>query len=234
MDFSQGELVSEHFAVRFKTVDTAALFKRKFEESQAALKNAPARSEPSSNSTPATVIPQAQPSKTDEQAVAAQAEEEAADEDQEDEQDEEDYEDVEESIMFEKRCTLSSLEGEGSEKTWVLLGTGNLKIVYDDEMLCARIVVEDVNEQLLCDNVIAIETELKVRRCHEHVEFQWNLMNEPVPSFQVDGKECVWSAIDYSSEESARRTFRSQFASTDAALEFQSTFAEVNHNNYFF
>jgi hypothetical protein len=64
--------------------------------------------------------------------------------------------------MFEKRCTLSSLEGGQTDKKWVLLGTGNLKIVYDDEMLCARIVVEDGNEQLLCDNVIAIETELKV------------------------------------------------------------------------
>merc|ERR1711911_462327 len=81
---------------------------------------------------------------------------------EEEEADEEDYEDVEESIMFEKRCTLSSLEvGAGADdKTWILLGTGNLKILYDDEMLCARIVVEkDGAFQYLCDNVVAIVTE---------------------------------------------------------------------------
>ena len=45
--------------------------------------------------------------------------------------------------------------------------------------------------------------------------------------FQLAGKECVWSAIDYSTEESGRRTFRAQFSSAAAALEFQSIFSEV-------
>lgn len=217
MDFSQGELMSESFAVRFKTEDQANLFKKKFEECQAALKKGTPAEKPTiveSEVTPvvaATPAVTAAPAPDVTAALASHSEETGADEEDEGEeeetvdedQDEEEYEDVEESIMFEKRCTLSSLEGGQADKKWVLLGTGNLKIVYDDEMLCARIVVEDGNEILLCDNVIAIETELK-----------------------VDGKECVWSAIDYSSEHSVHRTFRAQFSSTDAALEFQSMFVE--------
>ena len=164
MDFSQGELVSESFAVRFKTEEPAALFKQKFEECQAALRNASspvkaAVAEPAVISVvSAPAIELTESTHDQERGCEEEEDEETAEEDQEEE---EDYEDVEESVMFEKRCTLSSLEG-GSEKSWTLLGTGNLKIVYDDEMLCARIVVEDGNEQLLCDNVIAIETELKV------------------------------------------------------------------------
>lgn len=212
MDFSQGELLQEHFAVKFKTSDTAALFKTKFEECQAALRGSsttttqqPVQTDPVQASSAAAPSASAVPAEKAEEEEEGEEDNEGEEEEVEDEdQDEEDYEDVEESIMFEKRCTLSSLEGKSTDKTWVLLGTGNLKIVYDDEMLCARIVVEDGNDQLLCDNVIAIETNLK-----------------------VDGKECIWSAIDYSLEQSAHRTFRAQFSSTDAALEFQAMFDEV-------
>ena len=38
MDFSQGELISETFAVRFRTEEPAVLFKQKFKECQAALR----------------------------------------------------------------------------------------------------------------------------------------------------------------------------------------------------
>jgi E3 SUMO-protein ligase RanBP2 len=204
MDFSQGELISESFAVRFKTEDQATLFKTKFEECQAALKKnttavKPTLAESNIVSTLAvthkegswecqgclarndatvlkcpcceamkpgetlpTVTPQPEVTGATNDAEEEEEEEGEDEETVEEDQDEEEYEDVEESIMFEKRCTLSSLEGGQTDKKWVLLGTGNLKIVYDDEMLCARIVVEDGNEQLLCDNVIAIETELKV------------------------------------------------------------------------
>jgi len=213
MDFSQGELMLEQFAARFKTEELANLFQSKFIECQEALRQNSVSAEPQT-STHTTVTEK----KPESNLVVANADEEKEEgeedddeddidgEEEEEEADEEDYEDVEESIMFEKRCTLSSLEvGAGADdKTWILLGTGNLKILYDDEMLCARIVVEkDGAFQYLCDNVVAIETELK-----------------------VDGKECVWSAIDYSAEESAHRTFRAQFASVNAALEFQSIFAE--------
>lgn len=166
MDFSQGELLSENFAVRFKTEDQALLFKTKFQECQAALKsNEPVI--PSSEVSTATSTSQTKAEeKQQEPAVHKNGGEELEEKEEseyyegaEEEEDEDgDYEDVEESIMFEKRCTLSCLEADA----WVLLGTGDLKVVYDDEMLCARIVVEDANGTLLCDNVIAIETKLEV------------------------------------------------------------------------
>nr|CAG4642549.1 EOG090X078K [Evadne anonyx] len=206
MDFSQGELLLEQFAARFKTEDMASLFRSKVVECQEALRKNSVPVEPVvSTPSAAKIVP-----KTTEAVLQEKEEEKEENEnddgEEEEEEEEEDYEDVEESIMFEKRCTLSSLEigACAVDKTWILLGTGNLKILYDDEMLCARIVVEkDGAFQYLCDNVVAIETELK-----------------------VDGKECVWSAIDYSAEESVHRTFRAQFASINAALEFQSIFAE--------
>ena len=65
------------------------------------------------------------------------------------------------SVKFEKRCTLFCLEGK-AEKKWVRLGTGNLKIIYDDDMLCARIVVEVGDGKILCDTIIAMKTVLQV------------------------------------------------------------------------
>ena len=44
---------------------------------------------------------------------------------------------------------------------------------------------------------------------------------------QIEGKEGVWSAIDYSSDNPVSRTFRAQFSSNHAALEFQAVFNEV-------
>jgi len=206
MDFSQGELVLEQFALRFKTEELASLFQSKILECQEALRQNSSSDEPV---VPAPTVATVESNPAAENVHEEKGEEEEGDaeeEEEEEEVDEEEYEDVEESIMFEKRCTLSSLEAGTSavDKSWILLGTGNLKILYDDEMLCARIVVEkDGAFQYLCDNVVAIETQLK-----------------------VDGKECVWSAIDYSAEETVHRTFRAQFASVNAALEFQSMFAE--------
>ena len=175
MDFSQGELLLEQFAARFKTEELANLFRSKFLECQEALR----QNSSAVNAvvpTPTTVVAAKVESGPAAKNVHEKKEEveenddddddEEGEEEEEEEEEEEDYEDVEESIMFEKRCTLSSLEKGASadDKTWILLGTGNLKILYDDEMLCARIVVEkDGAFQFLCDNVVAIETELTVR-----------------------------------------------------------------------
>jgi len=161
MDFAQNELLPEHFAVRFKLEETARLFYNKFVECQSALKGAVPKT-----STAATIVPAATQSAPAPKEVEQEDQEE--EEDEEGGEEEEEYEDVEETVMFEKRCTLSYLEGITTDKTWVLLGTGNIKIVYDDEMLCCRITVQDGNQQYLCDNVIAIETELKVNLTFTH------------------------------------------------------------------
>ena len=164
MDFSQGEMLPEQFAVRFKTDEPAMAFKNKFVECQAALDR------------PAATVdaPAVDEVEAPEPASAPEAEESAAAEEEEEnggeygeeegeEGDEEEYEDLEETVMFEKRCTLSSLE---EPTVWCLQGTGSLKIIYDDDMLCARIVIEadGPNTKCLCDNVIAIETKLEVMK----------------------------------------------------------------------
>ena len=153
MDFSQGELISESFAVRFKTEEPAALFKQKFEECQSALRNASSRY--LSNEASVLKCPSCETTKPGEQPK---------------------NEAVDKSIIFENRCTLSSLEG-GPNKSWTLLGTGNLKILYDEEMLCAKItVVEDGNKQLLCDTVIAVASQLKVVNYFSIFQFLFGLI----------------------------------------------------------
>ena len=171
MDYSQGELLPEKFAVRFKTEEPAKLFRDKFEESQAALRK-PQHAPSGTNSTSTKPVIDSAPAPSAEapEAVAAapvvevqdEDDEEDKEEDAEEDAEEEEYEDMEETVMFEEHCTLSSLDN----GTWHLVGTGNLKIIYDDDMLCARIIVEpeggDPEDQYLCDNVIAIETKLMV------------------------------------------------------------------------
>jgi len=145
MDLAGSEPLPELFAVRFKLEDTSRLFYNKFLECQSALK-----------------VPTATQSDSDLKEVKEKEEQEIVEDEESGE--EEEYGDMKESIMFEKSCTLSYLEGTSNEKIWILLGQGDIKIVYDEEMLCCRITVQDGNQKYLCDNVIAIETELKVIR----------------------------------------------------------------------
>ena len=52
---------------------------------------------------------------------------------------------------------------------------------------------------------------------------------------QIEGKEGVWSATDYSSDDLVSRTFCAHFSSNHDALEFQAVFKEVIYKiNYFF
>ena len=135
----------ELFAFRFKLEDTIRFFYNKFLECQSVLK-----------------APTATQSDSDSKKVEEQEKQEIVEDEESGE--EEEYDDMKESVMFEKSCTLFYLEGTSNEKIWVLFGQGDIKIVYDEEMLCCRITVQDGNQTYLCDNVIAIETELKVIR----------------------------------------------------------------------
>jgi len=78
-------------------------------------------------------------------------------------------------IEFESRCILFQLEGASTEKTWNLLDANIvLKIVFDAEMLCYRIIAQDGNQQYLRNSIITIETELIVNGlyfCHTFYQF---------------------------------------------------------------
>ena len=139
LDFSEGELVQETFALKFKTMDQAQKFKDCFEKAQKMSAHAKYDSVEKKEDKSRQLY-------TKSFGETTKPKDEA----------------VDKSIIFENPCTLSSLE-DGPDKSWTLLGTGNLKIVYDEEMLCAKItVVEDGNKQLLCDTVIAVASQLKV------------------------------------------------------------------------
>jgi len=67
------------------------------------------------------------------------------------------------TIQFERRCILFHQEKGLIENNWNLVGTNIvLKVVFDAEMLCYRIIAQDDNQQNLCNTIITIETELKV------------------------------------------------------------------------
>ena len=67
------------------------------------------------------------------------------------------------TIQFERRCILFHQEKGLIENNWNLVGANIvLKVVFDAEMLCYRIIAQDDNQQNLCNTIITIETELKV------------------------------------------------------------------------
>jgi len=73
------------------------------------------------------------------------------------------YEDM--AVRLEKCFTLYFLEGVTIEDKWIRLCDENyslIKIVNDHKLNCCRIIFQGDNQQFLCDNLIAIETELKV------------------------------------------------------------------------
>jgi len=63
------------------------------------------------------------------------------------------------TIQFERSCILYQLEGASNKSYGVNIV---LKIFFDAEMLCYRIIAQDDNQQCLCNTIITIETELKV------------------------------------------------------------------------
>ncbi|XP_037076261.1 LOW QUALITY PROTEIN: E3 SUMO-protein ligase RanBP2-like [Pollicipes pollicipes] len=107
------------------------------------------------------------------------------------EEEEEEEEEDDDSPMFEKRATLHVVSG-ADKKT---LGTGDLRVVYDDEVFGVKVVMtEDKTGVLLCDSFITMQH-----------------------TYQLEDKMVTWTARDYALEPVARRTVCAQFASAAAA-----------------
>jgi len=102
-------------------------------------------------------------------------------------------EEEEETAMFEKRATLATQ----TDGDWQTLGTGYLRVLYDDEVFGVKVVMEqDQTGALLCDNLITMEH-----------------------TYQLEGESVLWTAMDYARQRARgeRRTFRALFASAAAA-----------------
>ncbi len=115
---------------------------------------------------------------------------------------EEEEEEEEETIMYERECEL--LEVKKDVKQPQTLGHVLLKIVYDDDVFGARIVASDGDGNSVCNHLIAMQTKLAT---------------------ESDGSY-VWSALDFSLDPPAYRTFRVVFSQMEDANEFKDTFHE--------
>ncbi|XP_046569639.1 uncharacterized protein LOC124277958 [Haliotis rubra] len=171
-DYAENEAKIEQFALRFKTEELARQFKKKIEEVQEQVRQTEAAAPAKNANNSATE------SKSQDVSVTE-----------------------EESIVFEKRATLTYLENDELKK----LGMGNLKILY----------IKDLN-----GNQIDMDTDDKLKICN-HIICQEHSIRLEMPK-----RACMWSAQDFSTDEPVRRNFKASFSSVAAAEEFAKSFME--------
>ncbi|KAL5004271.1 hypothetical protein ScPMuIL_017727 [Solemya velum] len=191
-DFSDSEPRIEKLAVKFKTIDLAKQFKIKFEECQDDLKRMVSQScnSPLPEQAEITLLP------------TSTIEEEQEEEDNEDDDDDDSDCEDQDDLIFEKRVTFSVKEGEN----WKKLGTGTLKVIYDEDVSAYRVVTElDDTSEIVCNNLIVMET---------------------MVTCDKKKRSCEWSPIDFSTDEPMRRTFCAQFSSGSAMEEFETHVTE--------
>ncbi|XP_069130814.1 E3 SUMO-protein ligase RanBP2-like isoform X2 [Argopecten irradians] len=191
-DYSEEEARMEQLAVKFKNIDIATQFKQIIDECQVKLKDMATKSH---DKIPIQVSEVTSVECSD----AVQSEEDDEDDSDDDESDENDDDDTE-VILFEKRATLLVKEND-----WKILGMGQLKVEYDDDVNGNRIVMDTDDKKTVCNHLLTKESVLRVNRKQ---------------------KNCEWSPIDFSTDDPVRREFRAQFSSEMVLEEFQSFFEQ--------
>ncbi|EFN63981.1 E3 SUMO-protein ligase RanBP2 [Camponotus floridanus] len=122
---------------------------------------------------------------------------EAEDDEEEDEED-----DQEMILIIEKRATVFARWP--NETKWEIVGLGNLAIHYDSEIYAERILLKlDDSEEYASNTIISMDSEM-----------------------QVEGKECIWSGIDYALDPPVRRVLKAVFSSIQAAQEIHTFFED--------
>ncbi|XP_043242100.1 E3 SUMO-protein ligase RanBP2-like [Amphibalanus amphitrite] len=169
MDYADEEPKAETFAVKFKTEALANEFKAAFEAAVQKLAEAPAA----------------------EEAPGGAEEPEGAEEGEGEDEDGE-YED-DDSPMFERHATLHVNTGD----VWKRLGSGELQVVYDEDVYCVRVMmINEDTENPLCDVLITMQ--------HNYL---------------LEGSTVSWTALDYALDPPMRRTLRASLDSEEAAEE---------------
>ncbi|XP_033743786.1 E3 SUMO-protein ligase RanBP2-like isoform X2 [Pecten maximus] len=196
-DYSEEEPRMEQLAVKFKNQEIATQFKELIDKCQAKLREMPQSthedkmpiqvSEVTSEASDAVI---SQPTEEDD--------EEEEEEDDEDEDDDDDDDD--EMILFEKRATLYTKDG-----TWKILGMGQLKVLYDEDVNGNRIAMETDDKETVCNHLLTKESVLKINKKQ---------------------RNCEWSPIDFSTDDPVRREFRAQFSSETVLDEFERFFKQ--------
>lgn len=163
--------------------------------------------------------------------------EEQEEEEEDDEDEEEDEEDDQEMLpIIEKRATVFARWP--SDNKWESVGLGNLAIHYDSEIYAERIVLKlDDSEEYASNTIISMDTVMRVIIVFTYVRdilriryssaFHFNNTRSCIVT-KVDGKECIWSGIDYALNPPVRRVLRAVFSSVQAAQQMHTFFEDVS------
>jgi len=208
MDYTDPQGSYEHFAIKFKTKEIAQKFKEKFEECQAEnfLTNESYNNSAHETTEEGEKSRVEDISRTEETDTSRDSEVDTSkdteyldnSEQYEGEYgDDDEYED--EDPIFQKRATLSYMEGAAP----ITAGMGELKISIDEDVNGARILMEKDDGTRIINHIICKEHHVQ---CNEKKKF------------------CEWTAKDYSTDEPVKRTFRVNFSSAVTVSEFRSVF----------
>ncbi|XP_029155568.1 E3 SUMO-protein ligase RanBP2 [Nylanderia fulva] len=128
---------------------------------------------------------------------------EEEDDEENDEDVEEDDEDDQELVpIIEKRATVFARWP--NEAKWEIVGLGNLAIIYDSDIYAERIALKlDDSDEYASNTIIAMDAVM-----------------------EVEGKECIWSGIDYALEPPMKRILKAIFSSVQAAQEIHTFFED--------
>ncbi|KAL0127950.1 hypothetical protein PUN28_003304 [Cardiocondyla obscurior] len=127
---------------------------------------------------------------------------EQEEEEDDEEEEEEDEEDQEILPIIERRATVYARWP--NDNNWESVGLGTLAIYYDSEIYAERIILKlDDSEGFASNTIISIDTVM-----------------------QVEGKECIWSGIDYALDPPVRRVLRAVFSSVQAAQQMHTFFED--------
>ncbi|XP_011170959.2 E3 SUMO-protein ligase RanBP2 [Solenopsis invicta] len=197
MNYAEQEPCVEQLAVKFKSPDLARQFKAHIDNIQHELRE-------KRTTEGERCIGEADSEEHDvDRGNDVDEEEEEEEEDDEEEEDEEDEEDDQEMLpIIEKRATVFARWP--NDNKWESVGLGNLAIHYDSEIYAERIVLKlDDSEEYASNTIISMDTVMR-----------------------VEGKECIWSGIDYALDPPMRRVLRAVFSSVQAAQQMHTFFED--------
>ncbi|XP_021361373.1 E3 SUMO-protein ligase RanBP2-like isoform X2 [Mizuhopecten yessoensis] len=204
-DFSENEPRVEQLAVKFKTIEIANKFKLIIDNCQAEMRENLTQDKTPIQVSEVSSVESREADTTqstkEQEEEENENEEEDDDDDDEDDDDDDDDDDDEEMILFEKRATMYAKEND----KWKILGMGQLKVLYDEDVNGNRITMETDEKITVCNHLLIKESILKVNK---------------------KSKNCDWSPIDFSTDDPVRREFRAQFSSETVLEEFERFFKQ--------
>ncbi|KAK2578692.1 hypothetical protein KPH14_011660 [Odynerus spinipes] len=193
----------EELAVKFKTPELAAQFKEIIDEVQQTLCEKQSEQDVKWNS---ENVQEEQDQecidKIDDETYDQDDDGEINDqEDVDDEESDEGNDDEDEnSLIFEEQAML--LEKLNGGTKWITIGAGTLEVHYDSSIFSEKIILKaDESGEIMSNTVISMDAEMK-----------------------LDGKKCIWTAIDHALKPPASRTLKAIFSSSQLAKQMHKAY----------